>query len=90
MVGVSQERDGAPAVSSVEIAAGVTPGHPARFRKIQQSGSLLKVGPTSNVGEFYNPGYDISGRVRVVVKGATQTVTFQSGRGKGSVSLRKQ
>jgi len=59
-------------------------------RKIQQTGKLLKVGPTSYVGEFYNPGYDISGRVRVVVKGSTQTVTFQSAKGSGSVNLRKR
>lgn len=60
-----------------------------RSRKIQQTGQLLKVGPTSYVGDFYNPGYDISGRVRVVVKGSVQTVTFQSARGSGSVELRK-
>lgn len=69
---------------------GVSATCATRSRKIQQSGTLLKVGPTSYVGEFYNPGYDISGRVRVVIKGATQTVTFQSARGNGSVNLRKQ
>jgi len=58
-------------------------------RKIQQTGTVLKVGPASYVGEFYNPSYDVSGRVRVVVKGSTQTITFQSARGNGSVSLRK-
>ncbi len=69
---------------------GVSATCATRSRKIQQNGTVLKVGPASYVGEFYNPGYDISGRVRVVVRGATQTVTFKSARGNGSVSLRKQ
>lgn len=61
-----------------------------RSRKIQQTGSVLKVGPATYVGEFYNPGYDVSGRVRVTVQGATQTVTFQSARGNGSVTLHRR
>ena len=33
MTNVSQDRYGAPAVESLKIAAGVTPGHPHRFPK---------------------------------------------------------
>lgn len=72
-----------------EKVFGVAATCATRSRKIQQTGKLLMVGPTSYVGDFYNPGYDISGRVRVVVQGSIQTVTFQSARGSGSVSLRK-
>jgi hypothetical protein len=42
------------------------------------------------VGDFYNSEYDISGRIRVSVSGSSQTVTFSSARGKGSLSLRRQ
>ena len=57
--------------------------------KMRQTGKLLEVSPSRYVGEFYNPAYDVSGRVRVTVKGSAQTLTFQSPRGSGSVSLRK-
>ena len=73
-----------------EKVFGVSATCATRSRKIQQVGTVLKVGPASYVGEFYNPGFDISGRVRVVIKGSTQTVTFHSARGNGSVSLRKR
>ena len=73
-----------------EKVFGVSATCATRSRKIQQTGTVLKVGPASYVGEFYNPGYDVSGRVRVVVQGSTQTVTFQSARGSGSVTLRRK
>ncbi len=57
--------------------------------KMRQTGKLLEVSPSRYVGEFYNSDYDVSGRVRVIVKGSAQTVTFQSPRGSGSVTLRK-
>lgn len=57
--------------------------------KMRQTGKLLEVSPSRYVGEFYNPDYDVSGRVRVIVKGSAQTVTFESPRGSGSVTLRK-
>jgi len=58
--------------------------------KIRQTGKLLKVKPTRYVGDFYNPAYDVSGRVRVIVRGSVQTVTFKSARGSGSVTLSKR
>jgi hypothetical protein len=73
-----------------EKVFGLTATCATSSRKVHQTGKLLKVGPTSYVGDFYNPGYDISGRVRVVVRGSAQTVTFQSAKGNGSVDLRKR
>ncbi len=61
-----------------------------RSDKIQQTGTLLMVSATSYVGEFYNPAHDVTGRVRVVIRGSRQTVTFQSTRGSGRVTLRKR
>ena len=58
--------------------------------KIRQTGQLSMVTPNRYVGDFYNSEYDISGRIRVSVSGSSQTVTFSSPRGKGSLSLRKQ
>ena len=57
--------------------------------KMRQTGKLLEVNPARYAGEFYNPDYDVTGRVRVTVKGSVQTLTFQSPRGSGSVTLRK-
>lgn len=57
---------------------------------IRQTGSLSLVNSNRYVGEFYNPDYDISGRVRVNVSGGSQTVTFSSARGGGSMSLRRR
>ena len=57
---------------------------------IHQTGQLSMVTPNRYVGDFYNSEYDISGRIRVSVSGSSQTVTFSSPRGKGSLSLRKQ
>lgn len=57
---------------------------------IHQTGSLSKVSDSKYVGDFYNNEYDISGRVRVSVSGSSQTVTFSSARGSGSVSLSRK
>lgn len=57
---------------------------------IRQTGQLLMVNPNRYVGDFYNSAYDISGRVRVIVRGASQTVTFSSASGSGSMTLRKR
>jgi len=57
---------------------------------IRQSGQLSMVTANRYVGDFYNSEYDISGRIRVSVSGSSQTVTFSSARGKGSLSLRRQ
>lgn len=57
---------------------------------IRQTGSLSMVTNNKYVGDFHNPEYDISGRVRVTVSGGSQTVTFSSARGGGSMTLRRR
>lgn len=57
--------------------------------KITQSGSILKVRANRYVGDFYNSEYDVSGRIRVIIKGTRQTVTLTSDSGSGSIKLRK-
>lgn len=58
--------------------------------KIHQTGTLLKVNDGRYVGDFYNGQFDISGRVRVIVNGSRQTVTFSSGSGSGRMELRRR
>lgn len=48
------------------------------------------VSPTRFVGDFYNPEFDVSGRVRVTLRGSTQTVTFRGPRGSGSMTLTRR
>lgn len=57
---------------------------------IKQTGELLKVNETRYVGDFYNPSFDISGRVSVTISGSTQTVSFKSASGSGGMTLRKR
>ena len=56
---------------------------------INQTGKLLKVNAGVYVGEFHVATYDISGRVRVTIKGGVQTMSFKSSRASGSVTLSK-
>jgi hypothetical protein len=56
---------------------------------INQTAQLLKVNPGVYTGRFQIASYDISGRVRVVVNGNAQTMSFQSSRAKGTVNLKK-
>jgi len=56
---------------------------------INQTGQLLKVNPGVYVGEFHVASYDISGRVRVVIKDGVQTMSFKSSRANGTVTLSK-
>lgn len=57
---------------------------------IQQTGQLSKVTANKYVGDFYNSQYDISGRIRVSVNGGSQTVTFTSAHGSGSLNLSRR
>ena len=57
---------------------------------VVQTGEVLEVNSGRYVGDFYNPQYDISGRVKVQVSGNHQTVTFSGGQGHGSLSLNRQ
>jgi hypothetical protein len=58
--------------------------------KFHQTGKVLMVNSTRFVGDFYNPEYDVSGRVRVILKGSTQTATFSGPKGSGSMTLTKR
>lgn len=71
-------------------AIGVSATCASSSTTIRQTGSLTKVSDTKYVGDFYNSDYDISGRVRVSVSGSSQTVTFASPRGSGSLSLSRR
>lgn len=59
-------------------------------KKMKQTGELLEVRPGVYSGKFNLPQYDVSGRVRVVLEGETQTVTFKSPRGEGQVTLTRR
>lgn len=56
---------------------------------INQTGQLLMVNTGVYVGEFYIASYDIAGRIRVVIEGEEQTMTFKSSRGEGQLTLKK-
>ncbi len=58
--------------------------------KFVQTGRVLKVNSKRYIGDFYNPQFDVSGRVRVSVSGSRQTVSFSSLKGRGRVTLRKR
>ena len=69
---------------------GVTAECASTSKMMKQIGELLEVRPGVYTGEFILTQYDVSGRVRVVVDGETQTVTFKSPRGEGEVILNRR
>ena len=56
---------------------------------VNQTGQLLKVNPGVYVGKFHVASFDISGRVRIVIEGGVQTMSFKSSRANGTVTLTK-
>lgn len=58
--------------------------------KIIQTGEVLEVGADRYVGDFYNPQFDASGRVRVQLAGSRQSVTFSGPLGHGALTLSKK
>lgn len=58
--------------------------------KIRQTGEVLMVNENRYVGDFYNSEFDISGRVNVTISGSSQTVSFKSHSGHGSMSLNRR
>lgn len=56
---------------------------------VNQTGQLLKINPGVYVGEFHVASFDISGRVRIVIDGNSQTMSFKSSRANGVVTLTK-
>jgi len=69
---------------------GVTAQCASTSQMTKQIGELLEVRPGVYTGEFNLTQYDVSGRVRVVVDGETQTVTFKSPKGEGEVVLNRR
>jgi hypothetical protein len=57
--------------------------------QINQTGELLKINAGLYVGEFYIASYDIGGRIRIVIEGTVQTMTFKSSRAHGQLTLKK-
>ena len=57
---------------------------------VVQTGEVLEVSAGRYAGDFYNPQYDISGRIRIQMSGNHQTVNFSGAQGQGSLSLTKQ
>lgn len=57
---------------------------------IVQTGEVIEVSSGRFAGDFYNPQYDISGRIRIQMSGNHQTVTFSGKQGRGSLSLTKK
>jgi hypothetical protein len=57
---------------------------------IIQTGEVLEVSGGRYVGDFYNPQFDVSGRVRVQLSGNSQTVTFSGSKGRGSMTLTRR
>ena len=57
---------------------------------LSQSGEVLMVRPNLFVGDFYNPQFDISGRIRITIRGRSQSVTLSSSSASGRLRLRKR
>ncbi|MEO1206060.1 MAG: hypothetical protein AAFV45_06985 [Pseudomonadota bacterium] len=57
---------------------------------LRQTGTLLRVRSNRYVGDVYNSDFDISGRLKVTVKGRKQIVTFTSSAASGRLNLRKR
>ena len=56
---------------------------------VTQSARLRKTGANSYAGTFFNPQFNASGSMRVVVHGNTQSVSISSGNGSASLSLKR-
>ncbi len=56
---------------------------------VSQYARLRKTGANSYAGTFFNPQYNTSGSMHVVVHGNTQSVSISSGSGSASLSLRR-
>ena len=55
--------------------------------KVAQFATLRKTGGNSYSGQFRNPEYNVTGSIRVTVKGNTQSVSMSSDAGTASLSL---
>lgn len=55
--------------------------------KVSQTARVHKAGDHAYKGSFYNSEYDVSGQVRIIVRGNTQTVTLTSEGGTALLTL---
>ena len=55
--------------------------------KAAQTAILRLSGENRYIGNFHNPEYNVSGTIRVVVRGATQFVTLTSDTASGTLTL---
>jgi hypothetical protein len=55
--------------------------------KVSQTARVRKSGERSYQGSFYNSEYDVSGQIRVVLHGNSQTVTLSSDSGSAQLTL---
>ena len=58
--------------------------------KIIQTGKVLQVRKNTYKGELYNQAYDLTGNVRIIVKGSEQKVTLTADEGNGTLTLKKR
>src|SRR5262245_52161398 len=54
---------------------------------ISQTARLRKSGPNSYSGSFFNPQFNVRGRIHVTTRGNRQSVSISSGQGSASLSL---
>lgn len=55
--------------------------------KASQTARIHKAGEHAYKGQFYNAEYDVTGQIRVIVRGNKQTVTLTSDSGTALISL---
>ena len=57
---------------------------------ISQSGEVLRTAKNRYSGNFFNSQSSVSGKIRVVVNGKSQSISVSSVKGTGHIRLRKQ
>ena len=55
-----------------------------------QTATVYQVSPNSFRGSFHNTEYNVSGTIRIVVQGSSQSVTLAGDSGSGSLSLSRR
>ncbi|MFN3625939.1 MAG: hypothetical protein ACK4TP_18025 [Hyphomicrobium sp.] len=58
--------------------------------KASQSATVYEVSPNRFRGSFYNSDYNVSGSIRVVLRGNSQSVTLSGDSGSASLSLSRR
>jgi hypothetical protein len=55
---------------------------------VSQTATLRRVGPNSYAGSFFNPQFNMAGRIHVTTHGNSQSVSIAGGGGSASLTLR--